>query len=159
MKPPCTSAGSDGAPSKRDNFDRVKQLVLSEETWDSWEMLASIQAPIAGFITKYDSQKGVVADVYTDMMLLTQKYTRVADFKHITPARLKQLQAIVQARWEYLHCPIHGVAALLSPRNWADPENDWSSLMTCVLARVFIFNFNLKRRAAIDKPKCLHIHI
>jgi hypothetical protein len=113
-------------------YDRVKGNVLSDAFWEGVERVASITAPVAALVTKFDSQKGTVGSVYVRMLQLTNMFDRAANFKFLSTARCRELAVLVKKRWDYLHCTIHGVAALLSPHNWADKDNDWSSLRSCV---------------------------
>jgi hypothetical protein len=78
------------------------------------------------------------------MMLLQTHFENDDEFAPgaITDDQLGQVQAAVEKRWKYLHADIHAVAALLSPRNWADEKNDWSSLRECVFfTRFFLGGF------------------
>ena len=108
----------------------VRDKATSKDWWEEVSHAVNVLTPIATLLTRTDTHQGLVGDIYTSMLQLTELYKNDGDVraKGVSLARCTAVLRLVESRWEYLHSKIHAVGALVNPKLWADPVNDWSGL-------------------------------
>ena len=111
-------------------YAALRDKATSEEWWTGVTHAVKILTPIAKVLTWTDTHQGIVGDVYVAMLQLTARFKDDGDVRAagVPLARCTEVLRLVESRWEYLHSEIHVVGALVNPKLWADPENDWSGL-------------------------------
>ena len=100
---------------------RIKSMILDDSWWDRVEYLLSFTEPILSMIRYTDMDKPCIGQIYDGIDSMLEKIKCTINAREQDPEETfsKQVQTIVEERWNKMTTPLHILAFALTPKYYS----------------------------------------
>jgi len=136
----------------RNSAFNVEAVISSNDFWGQTKSMLEVCEPFVQLLAKFDVDKSLMGDVYNWRVLSLEALRG----SKIDESTLRQLEMLIESRWDKLFSPLHGAAYMLNPRYFEKIQNKDAHLMRTWNATLERYEADIEARRKLGEELSIY---